>query len=318
MYQMKWNEVIPQILPKIIDRRLVRAWGSFFDCRFTLDFDDNSCIQFQCDDLIHRNAIEFEIILNRQKIYNPLHFDSTDVFTSNLGIIVDCIEYRTAKRNNVREIIVLFDAKKKFFGLSQFIQQSTKDNIYKLDGTVSETITEFLQPRNDKMTIRTYRKQWHDLKKYEPKGIKTVEQHQQLIDKLFPQHNAQNGQNEEMDINYDDSLYNLYPIQNTDNVSNGNRTGYENNDEYTQEAKKEIAKNLYPINQVDNENEENEQNGDIEMRQKYKNITDSELSGANASNVNLRKRDYDKIYCDVVCRISAWNTFTTTAKKKKY
>eukprot|EP00483_Globobulimina_turgida_P005451 UN05461 len=112
MYQIKWDEVVPQILPKIIDRRVNRAYGSFFDCQFTLDFDDNSCIMFKCDDIIHRNAIEFEVILNRQKIYNPLHFDSSDVFTNNLGIIVDSIEYRTAKRNNVREIHILFNAKK--------------------------------------------------------------------------------------------------------------------------------------------------------------------------------------------------------------
>ena len=325
MYQIKWNEIVPQLLPKIIDRRLVRAHGSYFDCRFTLDFDDNSCIQFQCDDVIHRNAIEFEIILNRHKIYNPLHFDSTDIFTNNLGQITDSKEYRTPKRNNVREIFVFFDAKKKFFKLSQQIFNATRFNKYKLNESVSDEICSFLQPRYDKMIIRTYRKSWHDLKKYEPKGIKKVEKHQELVKKLYSEDMARN--NDEQEINYDDSVFELYPIgsnkltlqqtrDSTRNTNNDSNDGHNNDDEYVKEAKKEMAKSLYPIsthNDDDNDDDgDNGENMDIEMKEKYKEKEEEIINNIG------KKKDYDKIYCDVVCRISSWNTFTTTAKKKKY
>ena len=331
MYQIKWNEIVPQLLPKIIDRRLVRAHGSFFDCQFTLNFDDNSCIQFKCDDLIHRNAIEFEIILNRQKIYNPLHFDSTDVFTSNLGIITEAKEYRTTKRNNVREILIFFDAKKKFFKLSQLIYQSTIFNKHKLNETVSEEICSFLQPRNDKLTIRTYRKVWHDLKKYEDaKDIKRVEKHQKLIKQLYPNQEDNNTNNgNEQEIDYNDSVFNLYPIQSNQltlqsvrNPQNGT-TSSSNQSHQTEDATttspNDIAKSLYPIKNEENEDEDETMN-DQDQTEKIEDVemSESNVSSANNSNVNLKKKDYDKVYCDVVCRISAWNTFTSTAKKKKY
>lgn len=329
MYQIKWNEIVPQLLPKIIDRRLVRAYGSFFDCQFTLDFDDNSCIQFKCDDLIHRNAIEFEIILNRQKIYNPLHFDSTDIFTSNLGIIIDAKEYKTNKRNNVREILIYFDAKKKFFKLSQIIYQSTIFNQYKLNETVSEEICSYLQPRNDKLTIRTYRKIWHDLKKYEDaKDIKRVEKHQKLIKQLYPNKDKKNHNQNEQEINYNDSVFNLYPIQSNQltlqsirNPQNGVLLNQSNQSNQTEDdastSQSEIAKSLYPIQ---NEDEDDDEEQDETMNDKDQNdkIEDIEMSESNLSSANLKKKDYDKVYCDVVCRISSWNTFTTTAKKKKY
>ena len=280
---------MPQLLPKMIDRRVVRAYGSFFDCQFTLDFDDKSSVQFCVDDLIHRNAVEFEIILNRQKIYNPLHFDSSDVFTNSLGKITQAIEHRTPKRNNVREIIILFDAHKKHFSFSQLILSQTKFNEYALNQTITDEIASFLYPRNDKMTIRTYRKSYDVEKRQSAERLK-IEKHKKLIKQIYDEKQIKDKKKK---INYDDSVFDLYPIQ-----SNERRRSSTNNDE-------NVVNSLYPIGST-----QNDEDGNVNQI--------IERSESNHSNeVNRKIKDYEKIYCDVVCRVCSWMTYTTTAKKQK-
>mmetsp|Transcript_24484 Transcript_24484/g.21393 ORF Transcript_24484/g.21393 Transcript_24484/m.21393 type:complete len:226 (+) Transcript_24484:83-760(+) len=223
--------------------------------------------------------------------------------------------------------------KKKFFKLSQLIYQSTIFNKYKLNETVSEEITTFIQPRNDKMTIRTYRKIWHDLKKYEDaKDIKRVETHQKLIKQLYPNqdnHNKQNNNNNgngNMEIDYNDSVFNLYPLQSNQLTLESVRNPQNGASNQTEDGPppNDIAKSLYPINNnEENENENEDQNEDenmnnVDVIEPTQDVEMSDVSSANNSNMNLKKKDYDKVYCDVVCRISSWNTFTTTAKKKRY
>ena len=322
MYQIKWDQVIPQILPKLIDRRLVRAHGSFFDCRFILDFEDKSAIQFQSDDLLHREAIEFEIILNRQKIYNPLHFDSTHVFTNNLGKIRNAQELRTSKRNNVREICIYFDAEKKFNVLTQTIVAATRYNQYRFDEVISETITSFLQPRCDKMTIRTFRKMWHKLKRYEPSNIEQVTKHEELIKSLY---HDQSAKDNSKDINYKQSVKNLYPIQSA-----------EGNDDDINRNQGDIVRNLYPIGNVNGNTTGNttgntngnvtgntNNNGMIPTNEPngghhYERESAERLKSKMCSDSKSKEKEYDKVYCDVVCRLSSWMTYTATAKKKKY
>lgn len=289
MYQIKWDEVMPQLLPKMIDRRVVRAYGSFFDCQFTLDFDDKSSVQFKCDDLTHRNAIEFEIILNRQKIYNPLHFDSSDVFTNSLGKIMNATEHRTAKRNNVREIIILFDAHKKHFSFSQLILSNTKYNQFALNQTITDEIASFLYPRNDKMTIRTYRKCFDLQRRQSAESVK-IQKHEKLIKELYHDKQSNNIKNEE--INYDDSVFNLYPIQ--------TRNDNTNNDENTN-----VVDSLYPIGNTQNDEDGNQ------------NAMNENIQNTKIQTLNRKKKEYQKIYCDVVCRVCSWMTYTTTAKKQK-
>merc|ERR1712154_212943 len=101
---------------------------------------------------------------------DPLHFDSTDVFTNNLGQILKAEEFRTIRRKNVREIFIYFDAAKKYNAMSQTIVAATRFNRFKFGEVISEMIASFIQPRLDKMVIRTFRKEWHKLKPLEPES----------------------------------------------------------------------------------------------------------------------------------------------------
>eukprot|EP00486_Rosalina_sp_Unknown_P008226 CAMPEP_0201592960 /NCGR_PEP_ID=MMETSP0190_2-20130828/190700_1 /ASSEMBLY_ACC=CAM_ASM_000263 /TAXON_ID=37353 /ORGANISM="Rosalina sp." /LENGTH=134 /DNA_ID=CAMNT_0048051941 /DNA_START=384 /DNA_END=788 /DNA_ORIENTATION=- len=134
-----------------------------------------------------------------------------------------------------------------------------------------------------------------------------------------------------MEIDYNDSVFNLYPLQSNQltlesvrNPQNGASNQTEDGASTEQISPNDIAKSLYPINNnEENENENEDQNEDenmnnVDVIEPTQDVEMSDVSSANNSNMNLKKKDYDKVYCDVVCRISSWNTFTTTAKKKRY
>lgn len=215
MYQIKWDKVIPSMLSKIVGSRVVRAHGNHFACCFSLDFKNGSTIQFISDDLIQKDATQFEIILNREKIYNPYHFDSSDVFTHNLGKIIAANEYRTNKRKNAREIHIYFNAESKYYKLQDLIYQALRFIYSEIDVEIAGIIGSFLQPKTDKMMIRAFKKiPITGMEEKNAKLFHQIKKQRKYIQKIFrkeiPESHSTSVQTTD-DSN--EPIFSLYPIQ---------------------------------------------------------------------------------------------------------